>query len=73
MKINSVHASNDSRQQRLQKQLGSALFRDNAFEILLRYALVWMILLAVVAGIAETRATHDKFFPYNLDTPRKLL
>lgn len=65
--------SNARRQARLQKQLGVALFRDNVFELLLRYALVWLLLIAVIAGIAEASASHDKYYPYNLDTPRKLL
>ncbi|MDR3736526.1 MAG: hypothetical protein P4L10_13450 [Acidobacteriaceae bacterium] len=65
--------SNARRQARLQKQLGVALFRDNLFDTLLRYALVWILLLAVVAGFAESYASHDKYYPYNLDTPRKLL
>ena len=65
--------SNARRQARMQKQLGVALFRDHAFDVVLKYALVWLLLLAVVAGFAETYASHDKFYPYNLDTPRKLL
>ncbi|HEY0307578.1 MAG TPA: hypothetical protein VGB94_05415 [Acidobacteriaceae bacterium] len=65
--------SNARRQARLQKQLGVALFRDSRFELLLRYALVWLVLIAVIAGIAEASASHDKYYPYNLDTPRKLL
>jgi len=65
--------SNARRQARMQKQLGVALFRDNVFDTVLKYALVWLLLLAVVAGFAETYASHDKFYPYNLDTPRKLL
>jgi hypothetical protein len=71
--INTTLDSNARRHLRLQRRLGMSLFRDNAFEILLRYALLWMILLALVAGFAESRASHDKFYPYNLDTPRKLL
>jgi len=65
--------SNDRRQARMQRQLGVALFRHSAFELLVRYALVWLLLLAVVAGIAESYASHDKYYPYNLDVPRKLL
>ena len=65
--------SNAYRQARMQKQLGVALLRDGAFEIVLKYALVWVVLLAIVAGFAETYASHDKFYPYNLDVPRKLL
>jgi len=65
--------SNARRQAHMQKQLGVALFRDHAFDTVLKYALVWLLLLAVVAGFAETYASHDKFYPYNLDTPRKLL
>jgi hypothetical protein len=65
--------SNARRQRRLERQLGMALFRDRRFEMVLRYALVLLLLLAVVAGLAETFATHDKYYPYNLDVPRKLL
>jgi len=65
--------SNARRQARLQKQLGVSLFRDRVFETMLRYALVWLLLIAVIAGIAEASASHDKYHPYNLDTPRKLL
>jgi len=65
--------SNARRQARMQKQLGVALFRDRNFDTVLKYALVWLLLLAVVAGFAETYASHDKFYPYNLDVPRKLL
>ena len=57
----------------MQKQLGVALFRDSAFEAVLKYALVWMVLIAMVAGFAETYASHDKFYLYNLDVPRKIL
>jgi len=65
--------SNASRQARMQKQLGAALLRDSGFEMVLKYALVWMLLIAMVAGFAETYASHDKFYLYNLDVPRKLL
>jgi hypothetical protein len=65
--------SNARRQARLQKQLGVALFRDQVFDTVLKYALVWLVLLAIVAGFAETYASHDKFYLYNLDVPRKIL
>jgi hypothetical protein len=65
--------SNARRQARMQKQLGVALFRDQVFDKVLKYALVWLVLLAIVAGFAETYASHDKFYSYNLDVPRKLL
>jgi hypothetical protein len=65
--------SNARRQARMQKQLGVALLRDNAFEVVIKYALVWLVLIAIVAGFAETYASHDKFYNYNLDVPRKLL
>ncbi len=65
--------SNARRQARMQKQLGVALFRDNAFDAMLKYALVWLVLIAMVAGIAESYASHDKFYLYNLDVPRKIL
>ncbi len=65
--------SNARRQARMQKQLGVALLRDSAFEAVLKYALVWMLLIAMVAGFAETYASHDKFYLYNLDVPRKIL
>jgi len=58
---------------RMHKQLGVALFRDQIFNTVLKYALVWMLLLAVAAGFAETYASHDKSYAYNLNTPRKLL
>jgi hypothetical protein len=70
--------SNARRQARMQKQLGVALFRNSAFDVVLKYALVWMVLIAMVAGFAETytyasTTSHDKYYLYNLDVPRRLL
>jgi hypothetical protein len=65
--------SNARRQARMQKQLGVALLHDNAFDVVLKYALVWLVLIAMVAGFAETYASHDKYYLYNLDVPRKIL
>ena len=65
--------SNARRQARMQKQLGVALFRDHMFDTVLKYALVWLVLIAMVAGFAETYASHDKYYLYNLDVPRKIL
>lgn len=66
--------SNARRQARMQKQLGVALFRDDAFDVVLKYALVWLVLIAMVAGFAEAYTTHqDKYYLYNLDVPRRLL
>lgn len=67
------NVSNARRQARMQKKLGVALFRDQAFDTVIKYALVWMLLLAVVAGFAEMHASNDKYYQYNLDVPRKLL
>jgi hypothetical protein len=70
--------SNARRQARMQKQLGVALLRDGAFDVVVKYALVWLVLIAVVAGFAETytyasTTSHDKYYLYNLDVPRRLL
>jgi hypothetical protein len=65
--------SNARRQARMQKQLGVALFRDTTFDVVLKYALVWLVLIAIVAGFAESYTSHDKYYLYNLDVPRRLL
>jgi hypothetical protein len=39
----------------------------------LKYALVWLVLIAIVAGFAESYTSHDKYYLYNLDVPRRLL
>jgi hypothetical protein len=66
--------SNARRQARMQKQLGAALLRDSGFEVVLKYALVWLVLITMVAGFAEAYTTHhDKYYLYNLDVPRRLL
>jgi hypothetical protein len=68
------NVSNARRQARMQKQLGVALLRDNAFDVVLKYALVWLVLITMVAGLTEAYTTHhDKYYLYNLDVPRRLL
>jgi hypothetical protein len=72
------NVSNARRQARMQKQLGVALFRDDAFDVVLKYALVWLVVITMVAGFAETytyasSTSHDKYYLYNLDVPRRLL